>query len=272
LKTQLVDADGIVKTGTEQLEGATITFKRNLELYNQEVGSKKAVDDSKAAFEVASQSLKGAENRRNELTKVLGEAKTGAVNAITLSSPLDGILSNIHASSGDTVPGNAPLFVVMQFDPVWLRVPVYVGDIAEIDAAAPAAISSLGGPPRKPLAMAQPVAAPLAANALASSIDIFFEMPNKAGTYRPGQRLGVALALKGDQDNLVVPWSALVHDIHGGSWVYEQLEPTKFIRRRVLLKHVQDDLAVLADGPAVGTMVVSDGAEELFGIEVGFAK
>jgi len=57
-----------------------------------------------------------------------------------------------------------------------------------------------------------------------ASLDLFLRDAEQAGTFRPGQRLGVTLALKSDQDNLVVPWSALVHDIHGGSWVYEQLE------------------------------------------------
>lgn len=273
LQASLVNAEGLFKTAKTQVDNALIPLERAQKLYSQQAGNKKAVDDAQAVYDVALDNFKMAEASKNLFEKVIGDDKSGSIiHPIEVSSPLDGIVMNIHATTGDTVPGNAPLFVVTRLDPVWVRVAPYVGDLSEIDLSAPASIAALGGPPGKALALAKPVVAPPSATALASSLDLFFAMPNKAGMFRPGQRLGVTLSLKSDQDNLVAPWSALVHDIHGGSWVYEQLEPTKFIRRRVLLKHVQDDVAVLAEGPAVGTLVVADGAEELFGIEVGFAK
>jgi cobalt-zinc-cadmium efflux system membrane fusion protein len=272
LAGSLSDAEGTVKTAKAQFDLASINFQRADDLFKNQAGPKRAVDDTQAALKVARETLDMVESRRALFAKVLGETVSGSPNAIVLPAPLDGILKDIHATTGDTVPANAPLFVVTRLDPMWIRVPIYVGDLGDIDATAAASIVPLGGAPSKALTQAQPVAAPPSATALASSLDLFFEMPNKATAFRPGQRLGVTLALKSDQDNLVVPWSAVVHDIHGGAWVYEQLEPTKFLRRRVLLKHVQDDIAVLVDGPAVGTHVVVDGAEELFGIEVGFAK
>jgi RND family efflux transporter MFP subunit len=272
LQSSLVDAEGMVKAARTQVDAALIELKRAQDLFSQDAGPKRTVDQTQAAYDLARKNYEMVEARKYTLAKVIGEAQTGAVHAIVIAAPLDGILKDIHASAGDTVPGNAPLFVVTRLDPVWLKVPIYVGDFAEVDTAAAATIVPLGGAPGKALGTAQPVVAPPSATALASSLDLYFEMPNKEGTFRPGQRLGVMLSLKGDQDNLVAPWSAVVHDIHGGSWIYEQVEPTKFVRRRVLLKHVQGDVAVLAEGPAAGTLVVADGAEELFGIEVGFAK
>jgi cobalt-zinc-cadmium efflux system membrane fusion protein len=272
LAGSLSDAEGMVKTAMAQFDLATINFQREDDLFKTKVGTKRDFDNAQAALKVARETLDMNEARRAILAKALGEADTGSLQANVISSPLDGILKDVHTSTGDTVPANAPLFVVTRLDPVWLRVPIYVGDVGDIDTAAPASITPLGGAPGKALAQAQPVAAPPSATAFASSLDLFFEMPNMAGMFRPGQRLGVTLSLKSDQNNLVVPWSALVHDIHGGSWVYEQLEPTKFVRRRVLLKYVQDDVAVLAEGPAVGKAIVTEGAEEHFGIEVGFAK
>ena len=74
----------------------------------------------------------------------------------------------------------------------------------------------------------------------------------------------------------MVPWSAVVHDIHGGTWVYERTAPRVYTRRRVEVKHVQgsgaEAQAVLARGPAPGAMVVSVGAAELFGTEFGTRK
>ena len=60
-----------------------------------------------------------------------------------------------------------------------------------------------------------------------------------------------------------------MHDAQGGTWVYEQTKPHTYVRRRVDLSRVQGDLAILARGPAPGTVVVIEGAAELFGTEFG---
>ena len=44
------------------------------------------------------------------------------------------------------------------------------------------------------------------------------------------------------------------------------------VRRRVQVSRVAGDQAVLATGPAVGSKIVTVGAAELFGTEVGFSK
>jgi hypothetical protein len=40
----------------------------------------------------------------------------------------------------------------------------------------------------------------------------------------------------------------------------------------VQVRYVVDDFAVLASGPAVGAKIVTAGAVELWGTELGFAK
>jgi hypothetical protein len=84
----------------------------------------------------------------------------------------------------------------------------------------------------------------------------------------------VTLKLRGPAQGqgLVVPWSAVVHDIHGGTWVYEQLsdQERSFRRRRVEVQYVDGAKAVLASGPAANTVVATGGAVELLGTEFGF--
>lgn len=97
-------------------------------------------------------------------------------------------------------------------------------------------------------------------------------MANKDGRWVPGERVAVSLRLTGDDKSLTVPWSAVVQDIHGGTWVYERTKPRTFERRRVLVRRVVSDTAELSVGLAEGTVVVTAGAEELFGAETGFKK
>jgi hypothetical protein len=63
-----------------------------------------------------------------------------------------------------------------------------------------------------------------------------------------------------------------MHDIQGGAWVYQRTAPLTFVRRRVQVRYVLDNQAVLADGLQNGVEVVTAGAMELFGTEFGFAK
>ncbi|HEV3021097.1 MAG TPA: efflux transporter periplasmic adaptor subunit, partial [Pirellulales bacterium] len=126
--------------------------------------------------------------------------------------------------------------------------------------------------PAGALRTAEPVSAPPTATALAATVDLYYELDNPDGAYRPGQRVGVTLVLAGQDENLVVPWSAVVHDSQGGSWVYERTAPLTFVRRRVEVRFIVANNAVLGYGPAAGAEVVTDGAAELFGTEFGFGK
>jgi hypothetical protein len=63
-----------------------------------------------------------------------------------------------------------------------------------------------------------------------------------------------------------------MHDINGGTWVYENTADHTFVRRRVQVKFIVDDLAALESGPATGAKIVTAGAVELYGAEFGFAK
>jgi hypothetical protein len=65
----------------------------------------------------------------------------------------------------------------------------------------------------------------------------------------------------------LVPYAAVLYDTHGITWVYTSPEPLVFVRHRITIDHITGDLAVLSDGPPVGTRVVTVGGAELFGAE-----
>ncbi len=160
----------------------------------------------------------------------------------------------------------------MNLATVWVRVPIYVGQQSEIVADAEAQIMGLEGGRTEEHVLARAVAAPPSADPLAATADLYYELDNLAGSFRPGERVGVSLLVKGDAESLTVPDAAVLYDIHGGAWVYTRLEGDRFQRSRVIVDHVQGETAVLAGGPEVGTPIVVDGAAELFGTEFGTGK
>ena len=67
----------------------------------------------------------------------------------------------------------------------------------------------------------------------------------------------------------VLPYAAVLYDVHGVTWVFAMLQPLSYERQRVTVDYVEGDLAVLAHGPPPGTQVVTEGATELYGTELG---
>jgi hypothetical protein len=83
------------------------------------------------------------------------------------------------------------------------------------------------------------------------------------------KRMRVELQLSGSEEKRrVVPYSAVYYDAKGGPWVYLNPEPLVFERRRIAVERIVGDLAILAEGPAVGTAVVTVGAPLLYGAEI----
>jgi hypothetical protein len=91
----------------------------------------------------------------------------------------------------------------------------------------------------------------------------------------PGQPVRVRLALIATQgtQGKVVPYSSVIYDVRGGTWVYTK-EPNAlaFVRQSITIDYIEGDMAFLADGPPAGTEVVTVGGAELYGAETGGSK
>ncbi|MFO0898888.1 MAG: efflux RND transporter periplasmic adaptor subunit [Pirellulales bacterium] len=272
LAASRVDAEGLVETTRTQLDAAKIALDRAQRLLQNGAGSQRLVDEAQAAHDVANKAWEAAKSRKELLTKALTETTSGTADSIAICSPRDGLLRSVTAQPDQNVPAGAPLFEVVELNTVWVRTPVSVGDLEQIDVAATAEVGNLTARPGEAHVAAQPAVAPPSADPLAATVNLFYSLDNRQTRFLPGQRVGVQLALRGAESALSAPWSAVVHDIYGGTWVYETRGPRTYARQRVVVDHVADGTALLASGPAEGTSIVAEGAVELFGIETGFSK
>ncbi len=272
LSAALADADGQVNAAKAQVELGKIALERAKRVLKGGGGSQKQVDEAQAAFDVTAKTFDATTARQAILKKVVGDADSGTAAPITIEAPEAGLVRTVSALPGQTVPSGAALFEVIDLSTAWVRVPLPVGDLDAIDRAAFAHIGKLSAPPGARPPNAKPVIAPPSANPLAATVDLFYELPNPDAKLFPGQRLGVSLPLADPADGPTVPWSAVVFDIHGGTWVYEQAAPHKYARRRVVVSHTAGADAVLAGGPPAGAVVVTAGVQQLFAAETGFVK
>ena len=97
---------------------------------------------------------------------------------------------------------------------------------------------------------------------------LYFKVKSGTQGLQAGQSVAVRLAEPGSNTpKKVVPYSAILYDLTGDTWVYTNPEPSVFVRERVNIERIDKDLAVLTSGPAAGTQVVTIGAAELYGAE-----
>jgi len=85
-------------------------------------------------------------------------------------------------------------------------------------------------------------------------------------------RLGLTTAVvEAVEGKLQVPYSALIYDAGGGTWVYTNPEPLVFVRAPVAVERIEAPIVKLASGPQPGTRIVTVGAAELLGAELDTA-
>jgi len=272
LSASLADAEGQANNAKTQMELTRIALDRAKRVFKEGAGSQRQVDEAQAAYDQATKTLDAVTSRQAILKKVVGDAASGTAAPIPVNAPTNGIIRAVSALPGQTVPSGAALFEVIDISTVWVRVPLPVGDLDAIDPTEPAQVGKLSAPPGTQLPSAKPVAAPPSANALSATVDVFYEMLNPDGKLTPGQRLGVTIPLADARESLSVPWSALVFDIHGGTWIYEQVGPHRYASRRVIVAYTVGVDAALSSGPPAGAKIVTNGVLELFGAETGFVK
>lgn len=268
----LLGAGADLEVKKARLDVAAQKARRTETLLKEKAVSEKSDQEAKAGLAEARAAFDAAQARWQVLSGGAAEAASSRLATQVLPSPLDGVIQDLSVGEGQSVAAGTPLFSVASRNPVWIKVPVYIGDLAAIDPDRPAVIGPLGAAAGTEGRPARPVQGPPAADPAAASADLFFELDNSRGDLRLGQKVGVALALKTSADGLVVPWAAVVFDLSGGAWVYEKTGPTTFVRRRIDIEHVSDGWAVLGRGPAAGADIVMAGAAELFGTEFGAGK
>ena len=82
----------------------------------------------------------------------------------------------------------------------------------------------------------------------------------------------MAAQTRNGTSQLAVPYSSVLYDTNGDTWIYVSPETLAFVRRQIDVDYIEGDTAVLLTGPDAETIVVTVGAAELYGGETGIGK
>ena len=88
-------------------------------------------------------------------------------------------------------------------------------------------------------------------------------------TEKAAERIGVETV---PMSGLVVPYSAVIYDTEGNTWVYTNPEPLTFVRTLIVVDRIEDDQAFLSQGLETDAPIVTVGVIEIYGAETGVSK
>ena len=86
------------------------------------------------------------------------------------------------------------------------------------------------------------------------------------------ERLGVKtvhVRSESRSNRAVIPYAAVLYDPDGSTWTYASPARDVYQRKDITVARIRGNAAVLSRGPRVGTVVVTDGATEIWGVEYG---
>ena len=169
----------------------------------------------------------GVVRRRARAARSRGHAgRSTPTSASRSAPPFDGTVGQLLVAPGQVVAAGATLFELENLNTLWVRVPVYVGDmsafggvrrgrrrVARRQRRRTGAGRPDGSPGRPP-----PTRRPRRPT-------LFFEVANGDRAFRPGERVSVVLSSAGEAPGLAVPASAIAYDYHGGAWIYVKTAP-----------------------------------------------
>ncbi|GJL77812.1 MAG: hypothetical protein NPINA01_08010 [Nitrospinaceae bacterium] len=121
--------------------------------------------------------------------------------------------------------------------------------------------------------LAQPSGIPPLEDLKRTMLKLYYKLPGKDHGLEMYHRVRVELQLEGTKEKqMVVPYSSVYYDGKGKPWVYIVSNPLTYERKPIAIKRIEGDLAVLTDGPPIGTPVVTVGSALLFGAEVIYKR
>ena len=88
-------------------------------------------------------------------------------------------------------------------------------------------------------------------------------------TEKAAERIGVQTV---PVNGLVVPYSAVIYDIEGNTWIYTNPAPLTYVRAPVVIDRIEGDQAFLAQELESNDPIVTIGVIEIYGAETGVSK
>jgi RND family efflux transporter MFP subunit len=180
-----------------------------------------------------------------------------------LTSPIDGVVTDMPYYAGETPPGGQAIVTVMDTTQIIARTHVSQAEAAELAVGNDANLIGPGGAPFA----AKVIQISPALDAANTTVEVWVQAPNQDGKLRPGSSLRVEIIAKALPSALVIPQAALLTTPSGATFVMVIDKDNKPHRRKVAVGIRDAGKVQVTDGLESGQRVATTGAYELFKLE-----
>jgi HlyD family secretion protein len=222
--------------------------------------SKKRLDDLQAF--ARDQELKAAAAQR-DAAKARFDSAQAQLNYSRITSPIDGIVTDMPYYAGETPQSGQPVVTVMDLSQVIARTHIAQAEAAEIKVGADANLIGPGGAPI-PGKVTQVSPALDASN---STVEVWVQADNREGLLRAGSSIKVEIIARSVPSTLVIPQAAVLTSPSGATFAMV-IDKDNVAHRRKIAVGIRDAGKVqVTDGLESGQRVATTGAFELFKLE-----
>ncbi|QDT26633.1 Cobalt-zinc-cadmium resistance protein CzcB [Gimesia panareensis] len=186
------------------------------------------------------------------------------LKSVPVKSPLTGLISTMHVVPRQLVVQGDPLWTIEDWSTLWIKVPIFEGDLPGIPHENPA-YAVLPG--TLSVEQVERVMHPQPTEPGRRTVDIYYRLKNPRGQLRPGQSLLMEIPHGKTEMQATIPRSALIWDGMGNAWVYLQIDPEHFRRQMVETGPGDAETISIMRGLKQGETIVTSGVQSLYGEE-----
>jgi multidrug efflux pump subunit AcrA (membrane-fusion protein) len=208
------------------------------------------------------QALKAARAQR-DAAKGRNETAQAQLRYSRITSPIDGVVTDLPLYPGEMAPSGAPIVTVMDVSQVIARVHIPPAEASELKLGDAANIIGPGG---APIAAKVTVISP-ALDASNTTVEVWVQADNADGTLRPGSSIRVEMIAKTVPNALVIPEKAVLTSPSGGTFAIVIDKDNKPHLRKIQVGIRDAGKAQVNDGLESGQRVATTGAFELFKLD-----
>ena len=222
--------------------------------------ARKRLDDLQAF--ARDQELKAAAAQR-EVAGGRNDAAQAQLAYSRITSPIDGIVTDLPLYPGEMAAAGAPIVTVMDVSKVIARIHLSPADAADLNVGNDAHLIRPGGAPIP----GKVTHVSAAIDGSSTTVEVWVEADNQNGRLRPGAGIRVEVIVKTVPNALVIPQKAVLTSPSGGTFAIVIDAENKPHLRKIAVGIRDRGAAQVTDGLESGQRVATTGAFELFKLE-----
>jgi len=270
-----------VQAAKAALDAAQTLYDSRQDLFKQGAAAQKDVNDAQVALTQARTQYETAKKHLDDLQGFARDSELKAARAqrdaaqarrdaaqaqlgySRITSPIDGVVTELPFYAGEMSPNSAPIVTVMDLSQVIARTHISQSDASELRVGNDAnLIGADGVPVPGKVTQISP-----ALDASSTTVEVWVQADNKDTALRPGSSLRVEMIARTVRGALVIPEAAVLTHSTGSTYVIVISDDSKPELTRVSTGIRDSGKVQITDGLASGERVATTGAFELFKLD-----